>query len=110
MNLLWLSNTLEKLYNTLGNDYLTQNFHTEPFEFKVKVRRGIHDEDLHDYVVEVSADRKIPKSFKYKDDVPKKRFSDGIDISVLRNLFKEYASYIDPTFGDFRKTIGVNFL
>ena len=26
---------LEKIYNTLGNKYLTDNFDTEPFEFKV---------------------------------------------------------------------------
>jgi len=38
-----LNTILEKIYNTLGNKYLTDNFDTEPFEFKVKLRKGNTD-------------------------------------------------------------------
>ena len=100
-----LDKVLEKLFNTLGNSYLTENFNTEPFEFKVKVRSGNREDDLQDYIVEVYSVPELPESFMYKSDD-----KNGIHISVLRNKFKDYLQYVDTTFGDFRKTVGVNFM
>lgn len=110
MNLSQLSLTLEKLYNTLGNEYITQNFESEPFEFKVHVRNGVGESDIFDYVVEVSADREIPRSFKYKENAPEKGWADGVDISKLKHVFKEYIKYVVPHFGKFRSTFGVKFI
>lgn len=98
MNLTLLSEILEKVYNTLGNKYLTNNFITEPFEFKVKI---IYDRDnpYYDYEIQVYSIPDIPKSFFYKPEVKeeKKAWADGIDISVLANEFKQYIQYVDPT-------------
>jgi hypothetical protein len=105
---------LEKMYNTLGNSYLTKNFDTEPFEFKVNVRKGTYDNDLQDYIVEVYSNPDLPKSFIYKSDSDEnsdeKYGIGGIDISVLRGLFKEYVNYVDSSFGSFGKTVGVKFM
>lgn len=103
-----LANFLEKIYNTMGNKYLTENFDTEPFEFKVNVRRGNRNYDLHDWIVEVYSVPNMPKSFMYKKG--KDTDSDGIDISVLTKLFKDYTKYFDTSFGEFQKTIGVKFM
>jgi len=106
MNLGTLSKQLTKLYNTLGNTWLIENFETEPFEFRVFVRKGDHD-DLRDYEVEVYTDRLMPESFKYKES--KVKGFDGAHISVIQNHFKKLADYVDR-FGDFRKTLGVTFM
>jgi len=105
-----LSKVLEKVYNTLGNKYLTDNFETEPFKFKVYVRRGGKG-DLWDYIVQVQPTPGVPRSFTYKPEVKEKNkiWADGIDISVLRSEFKNYIEYVDSSFGGFGKTIGVVF-
>jgi hypothetical protein len=100
-----LDKILEKLYNTLGNLYLTENFDTEPFEFTVKIRRGDRNDDLQDYIVEVYSVPELPERFTYKSNS-----KNGIHISVLRGKFKEYLQYVDTTFGDFRKTVGIDFM
>lgn len=100
-----INKVLEKLYNTLGNDYLTSKFDTEPFEFKVNVRKSKDVHDLQDYIVEVYSVPDMPESFMYKSD---KR--NGIHISVLKNKFKNYIRYIDSSFGEFRRTIGIKFM
>ncbi len=105
MNLKQLSAALTSLYNTVGNKWLTDNFETEPFNFRVFVRKGDND-DLTDYVVEVYSDRPIPKAMNYKD---KSKPVHGIHYSVVQHKFKELAEYID-TFGDFRKTLGVKLM
>lgn len=106
-----LDRILEKMYNTMGNKYLIDNFDTGPFEFRVNVRRGDRDDDLQDYIVEVYSTPEVPRSFRYKPDNENKiGHRVGIDISVLGHKFKEYASYVDPSFGKFRKTIGVKFM
>jgi len=98
---------LGKLFNTLGNAYLTKNFQTGPFEFKVNFRKS-EDDDLQDYIIEVYSIPDIPRRFTYKPS--KKNDLDGIHISVLKHKFREYIKYVDPTFGEFRKTVGVKFM
>lgn len=99
---------LEKMYNRLGNSYLTKNFDTEPFEFKVNIRKGDREEDLQDYIVEVYSIPDMPKSFKYKSG--KGNGFQGIDISILKKKFKEYIEYVDPFIGKFGKTVGIKFM
>ena len=103
-----LDKVLKKIYNGIGNSYLTKNFDTGPFEFNVNFRRGDRDEDLQDYIVEVYSVPDLPKSFMYKEK--NKEGMNGIHISVLKKKFKEYIEYIDPTFGKFGKTIGIKFM
>lgn len=101
-----LNKILEKLFNTLGNDYLTDNFDVEPFEFKVNIRKTEYgDDELYNYIVEVYSTPDLPKSFMYKDDE-----KNGIHISKLNHLFKEYVKYVDSSFGQFGKTLGVKFM
>jgi hypothetical protein len=101
-----LNKILEKLYNKLGNDYLTKHFDVEPFEFKVNVRKSNYgDDELYNYIVEVYSTPDLPESFMYKGDK-----KNGIHISILKHLFKEYIKYIDSSFGQFGKTIGVRFM
>ena len=100
-----LNKILEKLYNTLGNEYLTENFDVEPFEFKVNVRKSKYDNDLQDYIVEVYSTPDLPKSFMYKGDE-----KNGIHLSKLNSVFKGYVKYVDSSFGQFRKTIGILFM
>lgn len=100
-----LDKILEKLYNRLGNSYLTKNFDTTPFEFKVKIRKGDRDDDLQNYIVEVYSVPDLPQTFRYKSDK-----KNGIHISVLGNRFKEYIGYVDTSFGGFGKTVGINFM
>lgn len=95
MNLGELSTSLEKIYNTVGNRYLTSNFITEPFEFKVKVIYD-RDNDMYDYIIQVYSIPDIPDSFKYRPEVKESKRVDGIHISVLKSKFKEYIQYIDP--------------
>lgn len=102
-----ISSALEKIYNTMGNRYLTDNFNTEPFKFKVDIVRTQGDASMWDYVIRVESTPKMPESLQYKKkDTP----VDGIHQSVLRNNFKKYIYYIDPTFGTFRKTVGLVFV
>ena len=112
MKLESLSKILEKLYNTMGNKHLVDNYETGPFEFKVNVRRGDKDDDLYSYVVEVYSTPDMPRRFMYRPEVKEKNkiWADAIDISVLRSKFKEYIKYIDSSFGGFGKTIGVVFM
>lgn len=98
MNLTLLSEILEKMYNTLGNKYLTKNFITEPFDFKVKVIYD-RDDEYYDYIIQVYSIPDIPKSFNYKPEVREleNKWADAIDLSVLSNEFKKYVEYVDPS-------------
>lgn len=96
MNLTTLSEILEKVYNTLGNKYLTSNFITEPFDFKVKVVYN-RDNPYCDYEIQVYSTPDIPDQFFYKPEIKEKKGLDGIHISVLAHEFKDYIKYIDPT-------------
>ena len=103
-----LSKVLEKVFNTLGNMYITDNFDAEPFEFRVNVRRGDRDDDLQDYIVEVYSIPNMPESLNYKSG--KRNGSDGIDISVLKHKFREFIKYVDSSFGGFGRTVGIRFM
>ena len=109
MNLTQLSNVLELVYNKLGNKYLTDNFITEPFDFKVKVRYGGNDE-YYDYIIDIESTPDMPKSFWYKPEVKKEKNkrADGIDITVLHNEFKEMYKYVDDS--PRLKSVGINFI
>ena len=107
MNLGALSNQLTKIYNTLGNQWLTGNFETEPFDFRVFVKKG-DSADLTDYVIEVYSDPPFPKNLKYRKD--KGEGFNGIHYSVVKSHFKELAKYIDTKFGSFGKTLGVTLM
>jgi hypothetical protein len=110
MNLKILSNQLSKIYNTLANEWLTKNFETKPFDFRVFVRKDYSDSSLGDYVVEVYTHDLIPKDFKYREDVKKDKFADGIHYSVLSNKLKELIKYVVPNMGDFQKTFEIRFM
>lgn len=97
MNLRELSNILERVYNTLGNDYLVRNFETDPFEFKVNVRKGGPDE-IFSYVVEVYTDLPMPNSFKFRDLPKDKKKYNVAHISEIRHQFGKYVKYIDTSF------------
>ena len=107
MTLPQLSKSLTSIYNKLGNLWIVENLISEPFDFRVYVRKG-DNSDLTDYVVEVYTDRPIPKTLQYKDP-EKHKGADGIHHSVLSYKFKQLANYVD-TFGDFKKTLGVQFM
>lgn len=110
MNLKILSNQLSKIYNTLGNDWLTKNFETEPFNFRVFVKRDYEPDALGDYLVEVYTYDLIPKVFKYREEVKKDKLADGIHYSVLSNKLKELIKYVVPNMGDFRNTFEVRLM
>jgi hypothetical protein len=103
-----LDRILEKLYNKLGNNFLTKNFETGPFEFRVNVRKGKYDNDLKDYIVEVYSIPNMPDQFKYKGG-PRDLMS-GVHISIIKREFRNYINLVDPTFGGFGKTVGINFM
>ena len=96
---------LNKIYNVLGNSYLTDNFETEPFEFDVKIRKGDGEDDLYNYIVEVYSVPDLPNSFMYKDNP-----NSGIHLSKLNYEFKKYIGFVDTSFGGFGRTVGVNFM
>lgn len=74
------------------NQWLVENFETEPFDFRVFVRKGTLD-DLGNIVLEVYTDRFIPFTFKYKEEkLPNK--VDGIHYSVLINKLKDISKYV----------------
>jgi len=104
-----ISSALEKIYNTMGNNYLTSNFITEPFEFKVNFVRTPEDESLWDYVIRVESTPKMPESLEYRNKKTPNGV-DGVHKSVVQHNFKKYIYYIDPTFGSFRKTVGLVFV
>lgn len=103
-----LDKILEKVYNTLGNEYLTNNFDTEPFEFKVNLRKGNREDDLQDYIIEIYSVPDMPNGFNYKSG--KRNGSDGIDISVFKHHLKELIKYVDTSFGGFGRTVGIRFM
>lgn len=103
-----LDKVLEKIYNTLGNEYLTDNFDTEPFKFKVRIRRGNREDDFHSYIIEIYSVPDMPDSFYYKGG--KRDGNDGIDISVFKYKLKELIGYIDTSFGGFGRTLGIKFM
>ena len=92
MNLTTLSIILTKLFNNLGNKYLTDNFVTEPFEFKVNVRYGDRGES-HGFVVDIHSKPDMPESFNYKPEIKKEKIVHGIDISVLKYEFRKMIEY-----------------
>lgn len=108
MNLSQLSKALTSVFNTLGNDWITENLISEPFRFRVYVRRA-DPYDLTDIVAQVFTDRPIPQTIPYKNPEEQKSKADGIHYSVLQNKFKELANYIE-TFGSFGKTFSVEFM
>jgi|688.fasta_scaffold167378_3 hypothetical protein len=95
MNLTELSVVFEKLFNKLGNKYLTRNFITEPFEFNVKVRYGT-DQEYHDYIVEVYSNPPMPNTFKYRPEIIKRdnKVAEAADISVINSEFKKLYDYV----------------
>ena len=111
--MLKLSKTLEKLYNGLGNSYITHNFIEGPYEFTVNVRHGIPYKDgigdVYDYVIEVYSIPDIPtKGLTYKPELNK--WADGVDISVIQNHFKNLVSYVYPNIGTIGNIVGVKFM
>ena len=108
MNLTQLSTVLTKLYNKLGNRYLTKNFITEPFEFDVKMVYQ-PDNDYHDYIIQVFSNRLMPDSFEFTPEVKETKVADGAHISVISHEFKKMYNYIETN--DKRKgLVGVQFM
>lgn len=108
MNLTELSNILTKAYNTIGNSYITKNFISEPFVFKVEVRYGDLYE-YHEYYADISSVPDMPEFFRYRPEVRKKlnKVNVGVDREIIGFEFKEMISYIDS---ERAKLIGVNFI
>ena len=106
MTLQQLSKALTSIYNTLGNEWITENFISEPFEFRVNVRMGDKPSDLYNIIVDVYTERPIPRFIPYKEG---RVWADGIHHSVLSNKLKELANYIER-FGEFGRTLGVNLV
>lgn len=105
MNLPKVASQLTKLYNTLGNKWLTDNFHIKPFDFRVYLRKADLTEP-YDYIAEVYSDRPIPQFFQYKEGMS--------DMSVetffsLRNHLKSLATYVDD-FGSYDKFLGLKLM
>ena len=90
MNLTQLSEMLEKLYNKLGNRYLTRNFNTEPFEFQVKIKYN-RDNELYDYIIEVYSNPPMPNTFDYRPEVREEqnKTAYGANISVIKGEFRK---------------------
>jgi hypothetical protein len=110
MNLGQISKSLTKIYNTLGNEWLTSNFKTEPFEFTVFVRRGDPD-DLGDFVVEVFSSEPIPSSgLEYKDELKSSKNTHGIHPSVIKYKFKKLLKYIIPNDGEYRSIFEIKLM
>ena len=108
MNLTELSNILTKLYNTVGNRYITQNFISEPFEFKVNVRYG-DPYEYHKYYVDVYSIPDMPEFFKYTPELRKKEKKDvvGAYVNIIELKFKSLIEYVDT---ERKGLIGVNFM
>ena len=108
MNLTELSNILTKLYNTVGNRYIAQNFISEPFEFKVNVRYG-DPYEYHKYYVDVYSIPDMPEFFKYTPELRKKEKKDvvGVYVNVIELKFKSLIEYVD---NERKGLIGVNFM
>jgi beta-galactosidase beta subunit len=108
MDLTQLSNVLTKVYNTVGNRYITDNFISEPFEFKVKVRYG-DPYEYHKYYVDVYSIPDMPEFFKYTPELRKKEKKDvvGADVNVIGIKFKSLIEYVD---NERKGLIGVNFM
>lgn len=104
MNLYNASKTLTKLFNSLGNSYITSNFDEQPFVFSVYLKKGDEMFDDADYLAEVHTNRFIPKNFKVKD-TPKKRVS----IEKVRQEFEQMTSYLDGVANEGKK-IQVRFM
>ena len=102
MNLTQLSEILEKLYNKLGNRYLTRNFITEPFEFKVKIKYD-RDNEIHDYIIEVYSNPPMPNTLEYRPEVRKEqnKTASGVHISVIKGEFKKMYHSIETN--EYRK-------
>ena len=108
MNLTELSNILTKLYNKLGNKYITDNFITDPFEFKVKVRYG-DPYEYYKYYVDVYSIPDIPEFLKYTPEIRKEKKKDvvGAYVNVVEIKFKSIIEYVDP---ERKSLICVNFM
>ena len=107
MNLIQLSTILEKLYNKLGNRYLTKNFITEPFEFEVKIKYD-RNNNTYDYIIEVYSNPPMPQILEYRPEVKeeKNKTTDGVHISVIRSEFIKMFEYLDINM----KYVGVAFM
>lgn len=109
MNLKILSNQLSKIYNTVGNEWLTRNFKTEPYDFKTFVKRGDID-DTVDYIVEVYTHDLIPKDFEYRDEIANEKKTKSANHTILTNKLKELIKYIIPTTDDLKNTFSVKLM
>jgi len=102
MNLFQLSKQLTKLYNKLGNEWLTNEFDTEPFDFTVYVKNGDEILDQGDYLVQIYSNTWMPKSFN--------RNGKKVRLEKISNKFEEMAKYITELDDTFEiKFMDVNF-
>jgi hypothetical protein len=104
MNLYNAAKTLTKLFNSLGNSYITENFEEQPFLFNVYLKRGDPMFEEADYLAEVHTNRFVPKFFKLRSN-PKKKVSS----EKIREKFQEMTSYLDEVANEGKK-IQVRFM
>lgn len=104
MNLKRTSQTLTKLFTTLGNEFITTNFQEQPFYFTVFLKEGDPMFEESDYVAEVHTDRFLPKKFKLKDNPEKYK-----SVDFLKEKFEEMINYVGEIDGKDKK-IQVRFM
>jgi hypothetical protein len=110
MNTTETASMLEKLYNKLGNRYLTKNFITEPFEFEVNIKYD-RNNNTYDYIIEVYSNPPMPQSLYYRPEVKeeKNKTTDGVHISVIRSEFKKMFEYLETNNYN-KRYVGVVFM
>ena len=91
MNLTELSLALTKMYNRFGNEYITDNFISEPFKFEVKIKYV--DDYRYDYIAFVYSIPEVPRTFQYKPEIKKNVVA---DITIIEREFRKLINYIDP--------------
>lgn len=90
-----ISNSLSNLFNTLGNQWITENFELKPFNFRVFVRRTGHDEEhLGNYIAEVYTDRFVPRQLKLSKKFRKKG-KEFVPYKFMEKKLKEISKYMD---------------
>ena len=103
MKPIWLTEDDPYNHHIFFDDNIKNN--PEDSIVAVRSRKSKYDNDLQDYIVEVYSTPDLPKSFMYKGDE-----KNGIHLSKLNSVFKGYVKYVDSSFGQFRKTIGIKFM
>lgn len=90
-----ISSSLNSIFNTLGNNWIVENFELEPFNFRVYLRQTGHDEEhLGKYIAEIYTDRFVPRNLKLSKK-HRKKGKDSVSYTTIEKKFKELSKYLD---------------